>query len=367
MTDFLLHRRALLGAAALLPLGSALARTAKRPLRVTLLGQSLIQQDICATGWRGQAAVMARLRIADAVLTDVETAIAGPTSGAPTRNGEVLHAAAPVVLDCLRGLGVTIATTANNHAWDLGSDGIMGALAELDARGIVHAGSGRDVVAASVAGLQRTQNGDVALVAGAAGAIRDGAAATPLRPGVNELRRSATGDLHPEDVARNLDAIRSARKQGATVIACLHNHYWEPNPATTAEWQRRYARQCVDAGAAIFVAHGPPLLQGVERYKGALLLHGLGSFIFQTRKASYAPRNWQSLIVEARFLDGHFVDARLTPVLLYAGRATPNAEFTQGTPSLATGTDGDEVRTNVTRLSKALGMAVVTTRGAIIL
>jgi poly-gamma-glutamate capsule biosynthesis protein CapA/YwtB (metallophosphatase superfamily) len=365
MTDFLLHRRALLGAAALLPVGPALARVARRPLRVTLLGQSLIQQNLCATGWSGQAALLARLKIADAVFTDVETAIARPGAGAATRDGEVLHAAPPVVLDCLRDLGVTLATTANNHAWDLGSDGIIGALAELDARGIIHAGSGHDLATASKAGWQRTPYGDVALVAAAAGAIRDGAAATPLRPGVNELRRSPSGMLDPDDVARNLDSIRSARKQGATVIACLHNHYWEPDQATTAEWQRSYARQCVDAGAAIFVAHGPPLLQGIERYKGAPLLHGLGSFIFQTRKASYAPRNWQSLMVEAHFRDGHFIDAHLTPLLLDSNRATPEAEFTQGTPSIATGANGHEVCANVAKLSAALGMTVAIERGSI--
>jgi poly-gamma-glutamate capsule biosynthesis protein CapA/YwtB (metallophosphatase superfamily) len=365
MIDFLLHRRALLGAAALLPVGPALARVARRPLRVTLLGQSLIQQNICATGWPGQAAIIARLKIADAVFTDVETAIASPVSGAATRDGEVLHAAPPVVLDCLRGLGVTLATTANNHAWDLGSDGIIGTLAELDARGIAHAGSGRDLNAASEAGWQRTPHGDVALVAAAAGAIRDGAGATSLRPGVNELRRSPSGMLDSDDVARNLDSIRSARKRGATVIACLHNHYWEPDPATTAEWQRSYARQCVDAGAAIFVAHGPPLLQGIERYKGAPLLHGLGSFIFQTRKASYSSKNWQSLIVEAQFRDGHFVDGRLTPLLLHSSRATLEAEFTQGTPSIATGVNGHEVCANVAKLSAALGMTVAIERNSI--
>lgn len=277
----------------------------RRPLRVILLGQSLIQEDLCGTGRPGMADIRARLAGADAVFTDLETAIQGPGAGPPTRTGEVLHAAPPGVIDCLKTLGVTIVTTANNHAWDLGTGGIAATLAALDARGIVHAGTGRDLAAASAAAVQSTPAGDVALVAAAAGAIREGAAATPTRPGVAELRRLASGALDPSDVARTLDAIRAARADGATVLFCLYNHYWEPVQSVTPEWQRSLARACVDAGAAAFVAHGTPLMQGMERYRGAPLLHGLGNFIFQTRKGeSYGPPTWRSLIVDARFATG---------------------------------------------------------------
>lgn len=367
MTNPLFHRRAFLAASALLPAGAALARSTQRPLRVTLLGQSLIQQDVCTPEWPGQAAIVARFARADVVFTDVETAVFSGQAGAPTRAGEVLHAAPPVVLDCLKHLGVTLATTANNHAWDLGSAGIIGALNELDARGIAHAGSGSNLEAAAAAGWQRTPHGTVALVSAAAGAIRDGAAATSARPGVNELRRDPSGTLAREDVARMMDAIRSARRRGATVIACLHNHYWEADPATTPVWQRSFAYECVDAGAAIFVGHGPPLLQGIERYKGALLLHGLGSFIFQTRKASYGPQAWQSLMVEATFRNDAFLAARITPLSLDSRRATPDAEFVQGTPSIATGAQGREICAAVASYSSALGSTISTTGEAILL
>ena len=346
-----LHRRTILAAGLALPAWRLGAVARSRDVRVALLGQCLIQRDLRQAAWPGRAGIAALLKPADTVFTDLETAIAGDGL-VPTRQSEVLHVAPPAVIDCLIELGVNLVATSNNHAWDLGTAGIMNALAALDARHLAHAGSGRDLAAASAA----TVHGKVALVAAAAGAIREGAAATATRPGVNELRRGVDGALLGEDVARVLASIATARRSGATVIAYLHNHYWEADPADTPAWQRAYARQCIDAGAAVFVAHGPPLLQGVEMYKGAPLFHGLGSLIFQTRKtAGYGAEAWQSLAVDARFRDGRFVAARLVPIRLDGMRERPDAEFVRGTPAIAHGADAEAILQRVAILSAKLG------------
>lgn len=308
-----------------------------RSMRVALLGQSLIQQDLCTPGWEGMADIIARLRQADLVFTDLETAIDAPGAGPPTRTGEVFHAAKPTVLDCLKSLGVSLVTTANNHAWDMGPGGILAAIEQLGQRGIAHAGTGRDLAAAAAPAFHQMPGGTLALVAAAAGAIREGAAAMPARPGVHELRRAPSGTLEREDVERTLSAIRSARAKGATVLMCLHNHYWEPVQADTPAWQKAFARECVDAGAATFVAHGTPLMQGWEMYRGAPLFHGLGNFVFQTRKADdfYGPATWRSMIVDARFARGRFIDAQLIPIELEARKF--GGEYSAGWPRLVPG------------------------------
>ena len=233
---------AAIGGAALVP-RIAQARS-DRPLRVMLLGQSLIQRDICRDGWPGMKAIATLLRGADVVFTDLETPIEGASAGEPTRADATLHHAPPTVLDCLKALSVTLVTTANNHAWDLGTGGILSTIDALDRRGIVHAGSGRDLTVAAAPAIQHTPRGGFALVAAAAGAIRPGAAAATDHPGVNELRRRDDGTLEPADVARVLAAIRAARAAGATVLMCLHNHYWEPVQSDTPGWQKAFARLC---------------------------------------------------------------------------------------------------------------------------
>ena len=362
MDDFLVARRTLLGAG-LAAMGTAgLTRPRSVPLTMMLLGQSLIQENLCARRWPGRAAIERRLHRADTVFTDLETAVSGPGAGPPTRNGEVFHAADADVLRCLKNIGISLAATANNHAWDLGSGGIMLGVQTLDGLGVAHAGSGADLEVASRPGWQHSRNGAVALVAGATGAIRAGGAATATRAGVNELRMASDG-LYPADVARMLASIAAARRTGGVVIAYLHNHHWQPDPAETPLWQRHFARQCIDAGAAVFVSHGPPLLQGAELYRGAPLFHGLGSFIFQTRKTgtAYGPANWQSIMVEARFANGHFASAALVPLVLDSRRRSGDP-FTSGTPTIARAGEGRVIIEHFSSLSQRLGTSIKLSR-----
>jgi hypothetical protein len=66
--------------------------------KLTVLGQALIGHDLRAKAWPDFAALTRMLGRADAVFTDLETAIATPLAEAPTRDGVFLHAAPPAVL-----------------------------------------------------------------------------------------------------------------------------------------------------------------------------------------------------------------------------------------------------------------------------
>lgn len=355
-------RRHLIGAGVSVVLLPVLAGAGKRPLRISLLGQSLIKTDLRKLGWSGLEALAHLFKRRDAVFTDLETVIAGPLAGESTRpaDSEVLHVADPTAIDCLLKIGVNIVATSNNHAWDLGSGGILSTIDALETRNLVYAGSGRNLAAASAPGLLQAR-ARVALVAAAAGAIRDGAAATDTRPGVNELRRGADGALVGSDVERYLAAIRIAAASGATVIAYLHSHYWEPRKSDTPAWQRDLARRAIDAGAVTFVAHGVPELQGIEYYRGAPLFHGLSSFIFQSEKRddAYGPEAWQSVIAELDVVDGRVASAELVPVQLDAEGVSYEGRRVKGCPQLATASLADVIRTRLADLSDTLGSSVL--------
>lgn len=354
-------RRHLLGAGISVALLPVLTGAGKRPLRISLLGQSLIKTDLRQLGWTGLGEFQRLLKRRDAIFTDLETVIAGPLAGKSTRpaDSEVLHVGAPEVIDCLQAIGVNIVATSNNHAWDLDSGGILSTIDALQTRKLAYAGTGRDLAAASAPGFLQAR-GRVALVSAAAGAIRDGAAATDTRPGVNELRRGSDGALVVVDVERYLAAIRLAATSGATVIAYLHSHYWEARKSDTPAWQRDLARRAIDAGAVTFVAHGVPELQGMEYYRGAPLFHGLSSFIFQSEKAddAYGPEAWQSVIAELDIVDGAVISTDLVPVQLDAGGIDHEGRRVRGSPRLARGSSVGEVRERLVLLSEALGSSV---------
>ncbi|WP_194954664.1 CapA family protein [Sphingopyxis solisilvae] len=354
-------RRRLLAAGISVAFLPVLTGAGRRPLRISLLGQALIKTDLRALGWDGLGEFRRLLKGRDVVFTDLETVIAGPLAGKSTRpaDSEVLHVGDPAVIDCLQAIGVNIVATSNNHAWDLDSGGILSTIDALEARKLAYAGTGRDLAAASAPGVLNVRE-RVALVSAAAGAIREGGAATETRPGVNELRRASEGALAQIDVERYLATIRIAADSGAVVIAYLHSHYWEPRKSDTPTWQRDLARRAVDAGAATFVAHGVPELQGIEYYRGAPLFHGLASFIFQSEKPddAYGPEAWQSAIAELDVVDGRVTAAQLLPVQLDFRGMEHGGKRVRGSPRLAVGQSVEEIAERLIRLSAALGGSV---------
>jgi poly-gamma-glutamate synthesis protein (capsule biosynthesis protein) len=357
---FALGRRRLLGAAALASLAPRAGAAA--PLRIAVCGQALIQHDLRASPWPDFDRIAALFAGADVAFTDLETAISSPGAGPPTRQGVFTHAAGPDVLDCLKALHVTMLAQSNNHAFDLNTGGILAAIAAMDARGFVHAGTGRTLAEASAPAYQRTPTGTVALVAMASGQIRDGGAATETRPGVNEARRipgtGAVTGLDEADVARVLAAIGDAARHADLVIMYHHNHFAGPEPGRPPDWQQALAHRCIDAGAAMFVSHGEPLMLGAELYKGHPIFYDLGSLIFQTATEAghYGAATWQSVIAECRFDGARFLGATLTPVQMNAVGIGGAADLaTRGRPSIAAGDDAATILALLGRLSEPFG------------
>jgi poly-gamma-glutamate capsule biosynthesis protein CapA/YwtB (metallophosphatase superfamily) len=327
-------------------------------LQLTVMGQALIQYDLRQHPWPDFAALGALFGKADLCFTDLETAIRSPRAETPTRQDVFLHAADPVVLDCFKEWRIGLLATANNHAFDLGSGGILGALDELDKRGLAHAGTGTDLAAATAPAYRRTDNGTIALVAAASGAIREGGAATPARPGVNELRVN-DDTVNADDAARVLAAIRTAAGQADVVIAYHHNHVLTDKGHRVPPWQQDFAHHCIDAGATAFVSHGAPWLLGIELYRHRPIFYDLGSLVFQTATEGgvYDAIAWQSIIAECRFAGGTLAEMVVTPVQLNA-QGIDGDLATRGRPSLAHGAEAAAIFDRLDALSAPFGTKI---------
>jgi poly-gamma-glutamate synthesis protein (capsule biosynthesis protein) len=277
------------------------------------------------------------------------------------------------VLDFLSDFGINVLGMSNNHVFDLNTGGILDTLDALRARQFTFAGIGHTLAEAAAPAVRRAGPARVAIVSAATGMIREGGAATDTRPGVNEIRSDLNEGLRAEDVTRMTEAIRSARAQTDIVIAYLHEHQWfvrKTDPAVTQDWQRDIARRMVDAGASVFVAHGPPLMHGIEVYRGVPLFHGLGSLMFQTRKPAeeYGAENWRSVIAECRFVDGRLVEAQLQPVTLAAVGEQGHDDFeTRGRPSLASGESAAQILDELAHKSQRLGYRLLVRDGRAVL
>jgi poly-gamma-glutamate capsule biosynthesis protein CapA/YwtB (metallophosphatase superfamily) len=102
-----------------------------------------------------------------------------------------------------------------------------------------------------------------------------------------------------DDVAENLRQVHNARTFADKVIVSLHCHdFGGPTLLTAkrrtevedlADFAIDFGRRSIDAGADIFVAHGPQVPLAVELYKGKPMLHGVGTFVFQVETMKYLP------------------------------------------------------------------------------
>jgi poly-gamma-glutamate capsule biosynthesis protein CapA/YwtB (metallophosphatase superfamily) len=115
--------------------------------------------------------------------------------------------------------------------------------------------------------------------------------------------------MHTRANARDLDEIcrwiRDARRQADLVIFSLHGHegqLGESNCPSIADFHVEAAHRVIEAGADVFIGHGPHLLRGIEIYRGKPIFYSLGNFIFQYETVVKVPAEmyeWHQMGPEA--------------------------------------------------------------------
>jgi poly-gamma-glutamate synthesis protein (capsule biosynthesis protein) len=161
----------------------------------------------------------------------------------------------------------------------------------------------------------------------------------------------ATTVVNSQDLEDTLRQVRNARVFADRVIASLHCH--EQGGPTLLTAARRsdvediadfvldYGRKCLDAGADIFVGHGPQLPLGVEIYNGKPLFHCLGTFIFQIETVKHLP----SECYERYGLDSHATPSEFLERRYRGGTCGHTGEATQWEQMFAVvDYDGDTLR-----------------------
>ena len=205
-------------------------------------------------------------------IVNLETAVT--TSDRPWPKG-INYRMHPANIGCLRAARIDCCVLANNHVLDWDRAGLLETLASLQRAGIRAAGAGHDDAEAAAPAVIPLAGERRVLVFGFAastsGVPRDWAAGVAT-PGVNLL-----ADLHTETAARLAEAAQRCRRPGDLSIASVHwggNWGYAVPPA-----HRAFARALIDGGFDLVHGHSSHHPQGIELYRGKLVLYGCGDFI----------------------------------------------------------------------------------------
>ncbi len=270
---------------------------------------------------------------------DLATTRAAPQA----ESGATWMLAAPGVPKDVKAMGFDLVSVANNHATDWGAEGLFETMTRLDDAGLVHAGVGRNLMAARAPRYHDAAAGRVGMVSASStfpsmSRAGDPHGEVPGRPGLNPIRLERTAVLprphydmiaeiaatapnaqppkdgvvrllgtsylageRPDgkigmsykanaiDVAGNLLAVRQAKQNGNFAFFTLHNHEPSNSSETPADFAPDLARKMIDAGADAYVGHGPHILRGIEIYKGKPIFYSLGNFAMMNNSLDAVP------------------------------------------------------------------------------
>ncbi|MBL0313045.1 MAG: CapA family protein [Holophagaceae bacterium] len=212
------------------------------------------------------ADVIPLLKDADIAFGNLETPVA-PRSGKP---GVPFQFNSPEGLPkALKASGFTVLSTANNHAYDQGVEGVAETLERLKEAGLVAVGSGESQAVAERPQIIEKNGIKFAFLA-----------FTDL---FNiDLNRKATEPwVRPLNLEPAKEAIRAIRSQANVVVVSLHwGNEYQHEPT---QRQRDIAKVMVEAGADLILASHPHVLQPIEQLEAggrkAIVAYSLGNFI----------------------------------------------------------------------------------------
>ncbi|MFQ6045458.1 MAG: CapA family protein [Gemmatimonadales bacterium] len=359
------------------------------------------------------------------------------------QSGGTYMRARPEIAQELAWMGFDLVSRANNHTMDYGVGGMRATTRAVEAAGLVHAGAGENLALARAPAYLETPGGRVALIS-VASTFADPARAGPQRkdhrgrPGLSPLRyrtqyviprpqldvlrriREGLGfrisaqaervsfmgatfvagddyavltEPHEGDLAEIVASVKDAKRQANWVIVSSHSHEGAGDREVPAQFLVTFARAVIEAGADIFVGHGPHVLRGIEIHRGRPIFYSLANFIFENETVERQPadnydsqglqwdalpsdfydrRNqrrgggwpadpayWESVVPVVSFSGGELEAVRLYPVTLGHGLQRPQ----YGRPLLARGDLARKIIENVRRLSEPFGTRVEFDRG----
>ena len=198
----------------------------------------------------------------------------------------------PQHLECLPKVGFNVVTTAGNHAYDCGPNGVIDTLAKLDEIGLAHCGTGRNITEAKRPVFIEKKGIRTGIIS-IKGTGPKLSWATSQKPGTNFVRVETAYTpsydmpgcpcridtyLLPGARKQLEDEVRALRRCCDIAVVVFHKGNGGDVPRLD-DYEQEISHFAIDAGADIIFGVHHHVLKGVEIYKGKPIYHGLGNFV----------------------------------------------------------------------------------------
>jgi capsule synthesis protein PGA_cap len=236
-------------------------------IRLAAVGDLLLSTDPCGEirprdGEKLFSEVTPILAQSDVVFGNLECTLCGNGDTVPTEPRVITS---EELIRSVKAAGIGVVTLANNHAFDCLLEGFHRTRSLLDEIGISSFGAGD------------TQANATAPIILEAKGIRLGfIGAVDRQTGAGPMAEPDSYGVAPLDIERMTAQIRELRNKVDHVIVSVH--WGEERFQIPAPNQIEQAHRLVHAGASLVLGHHPHVLQGLERYQGAIIIYSLGNF-----------------------------------------------------------------------------------------
>ena len=203
----------------------------------------------------------------------------------------------PGNMGALAAAGFNVITLAGNHIWDMGAPGIEDTVTGLGKLGIAVTGGGMNIdQARKPAIIERDGTRFGFLSYNCVGTM--GQWATKLKPGcayvriithyeMNGANPGGPPDVYtfaePKSLRAMVEDIQKLRPLCDILVVAFHKGVLG-FPDKLAMYDQQVSHAAIDAGADLILGHHAHILKGIEEYKGKIIFHGLGHFIFDVAK-----------------------------------------------------------------------------------
>jgi poly-gamma-glutamate synthesis protein (capsule biosynthesis protein) len=286
-------------------------------------GTADITSLVCCSSFGWKVPRLARTGDAGAVrdlISSADIALANFENPAPNKftwhTKGTIFSADQTLIEGIADAGFDVMGVANNHIRDQGANGLLQTVKNLQKRGLLTAGAGKDLAAARKPAVIETHGVTVAVLA--YDAIAGYYHATETKVGSAPMKLKVV----------KAD-IKAARAAGADVVV-VFPHWGAEYRATAGAAQRKLARQVIDAGADMIIGNHAHWTAEMEVYKGRPIWYALGNLVFD--------QTWSAQTMEGMTLELTFRGADLAQI-----RMRPHVILDKAQPNFLDATDGKVV------------------------